>query len=81
MLLGRMLGKLGMFLLMTLFRALWNKMFWGEYLLMFFSPAIMLAKVDLSTGKLNSEWEAIWNGTGGLVSVTCHSLLVLRSVY
>jgi hypothetical protein len=26
-----------------------------------------MAKVDLKTGKLNSEWEYIWNGTGGLV--------------
>ncbi|KAF2271588.1 xylosidase : arab-like proteininofuranosidase [Westerdykella ornata] len=29
-------------------------------------PGIHMAKVDLKTGKVKSDWKKIWNGTGGL---------------
>lgn len=31
-------------------------------------PGIHLAKVDLKTGEVKSNWTNLWNGTGGLVS-------------
>jgi beta-xylosidase len=29
-------------------------------------PGIHLAKVDLKTGEVKSNWTNLWNGTGGL---------------
>lgn len=33
------------------------------------SYGIHLAKVDMKTGKVLSNWTNLWNGTGGIVSV------------